>query len=100
MPLRVTHTLVLLTAVNCLSVKWATRVQDTFTVAKVFALLMIIATGAYLLCTGEELHRRSFESIFEGTNTDIGKASLAFYSGLFAYQGWNYVRSSVRAPMI
>ena len=90
-PLVAAALLILLTAINCISVKWATRVQDTFTVAKVFALLMIIATGAYLLCTGDELYRRSFEDLFEGTTTDVGKASLAFYSGLFAYQGWNYL---------
>ncbi|KAI1724703.1 amino acid permease domain-containing protein [Ditylenchus destructor] len=83
--------LILLTAVNCISVKWATRVQDTFTITKVFALLLIIATGFYLLCTGDPIYRSSFDNIFEGTNADIGQASLAFYSGLFAYQGWNYL---------
>ena len=28
---------------------------------------------------------------FENTETDITKLSLAFYSGLFAYNGWNYL---------
>uniref|UniRef100_A0A915DWX6 Large neutral amino acids transporter small subunit 1 n=1 Tax=Ditylenchus dipsaci TaxID=166011 RepID=A0A915DWX6_9BILA len=83
--------IILLTAINCISVKWATRVQDTFTVAKVFALLLIIATGAYLLCTGDPIYRSSFDNIFENTTTDIGKASLSFYAGLFAYSGWNYL---------
>ncbi|OZC10774.1 hypothetical protein X798_02197 [Onchocerca flexuosa] len=36
-------------------------------------------------------YRESFENIFENTTPDIGTASLAFYSGLFAYQGWNYL---------
>lgn len=83
--------LIILTAVNCISVRLATMVQDFFTIAKVFALLLIIATGAVLLCTGKPEYRESFENIFENTTPNIGTASLAFYSGLFAYQGWNYL---------
>jgi len=29
--------------------------------------------------------------MFANTNPDFGRVSLAFYSGLFAYQGWNYL---------
>ena len=28
---------------------------------------------------------------FEGTETDVTKIALSFYSGLFAYNGWNYL---------
>ncbi|WKY15810.1 hypothetical protein Q1695_000916 [Nippostrongylus brasiliensis] len=83
--------LVLLTAINAISVRLATFVQDFFTVAKVFALIMIIATGAILLLTGKPQYYESFENIFENTARDFETASLAFYSGLFAYQGWNYL---------
>lgn len=83
--------LVILTAINCISVRLATFVQDFFTVAKVFALLLIIATGAVLLFTGKPEYRESFEDLFANTTPNIGTASLAFYSGLFAYQGWNYL---------
>ncbi|KAK7495749.1 hypothetical protein BaRGS_00012969 [Batillaria attramentaria] len=31
------------------------------------------------------------ENAFEDSKTDIGEISLAFYSGLFAYNGWNYL---------
>lgn len=41
--------------------------------------------------TGKPQYRESFENIFENTTPDIGTVSLAFYSGLFAYQGWNYL---------
>ncbi|VDN60509.1 unnamed protein product [Dracunculus medinensis] len=91
MPLLAATLLIILTAINCISVRLATFVQDFFTVAKVFALLLIIATGAVLLFTGKPEYRESFENIFDNTNPDIGVASLAFYSGLFAYQGWNYL---------
>ncbi|VDP14537.1 unnamed protein product, partial [Onchocerca flexuosa] len=83
--------LIILTAINCMSIRLATFVQDFFTVAKLFALCLIIGTGALLLISGKPQYRESFENIFENTTPDIGTASLAFYSGLFAYQGWNYL---------
>lgn len=41
--------------------------------------------------TGNPIYRDSFSNIFENTSQDFKTASLAFYSGLFAYQGWNYL---------
>ncbi len=40
----------------------------------------------FFFCVG---HTEYFT--FENTETDITKLSLAFYSGLFAYNGWNYL---------
>ncbi|EYB90062.1 hypothetical protein Y032_0224g2734 [Ancylostoma ceylanicum] len=83
--------IVILGAVNCWSVKLATVVQDWFTYAKVVALLLVIFTGAYLVITGGPRYRDSFENIFEGNFRDFYQASVGFYSGLFAYQGWTYL---------
>jgi hypothetical protein len=69
----------------------ATLIQDSFTFAKVFALLLIIGVGGYLLAFGEPVYRQSFENIWDNSNTNPGAIALGFYSGLFAYQGWNYL---------
>ncbi|XP_011305349.1 large neutral amino acids transporter small subunit 1 isoform X2 [Fopius arisanus] len=72
--------------VNCWDVKWATRVQDVFTYAKLLALFVIIVAGGYQLSRGRVEH-----FTFEGTNTEVTSIALSFYSGLFAYNGWNYL---------
>ena len=47
----------ILAFVNCYEVKWATRVQDVFTVAKLLALFIIIGTGIIQLGRGEDNYR-------------------------------------------
>lgn len=76
----------LLTFVNCWSVKWATTVQDYFTLAKLAALFLIIFTGIYQLCLG-----KVDNFTWKDTEEDPFKIALSFYSGLFAYNGWNYL---------
>lgn len=79
--------LCLLTAINCLSVRWAMRIQSVFTFAKLFALVGIILIGIYYMGAGEV---KNFDNAFEGKFGPIDLA-LAFYSGLFAFGGWNYL---------
>ncbi|XP_077865662.1 large neutral amino acids transporter small subunit 1-like [Saccoglossus kowalevskii] len=80
--------LCILTYVNCVSVRWSTRVQDVFTASKVFALILIIITGLVQIGKG---NTANFEDGFAGSTTDVGDIVLAFYSGLFAFGGWNYL---------
>jgi len=80
--------IVFIGAINCLSVNLAAKVQNIFTVAKVLALFIIIIVGFVALCQGRT---GNFQDAFEGSTTDPGKISLAFYSGLFSYAGWNYL---------
>ncbi|KRZ68333.1 Y+L amino acid transporter 1, partial [Trichinella papuae] len=71
--------LLIITLINCYSVRWATFIQDILTYAKIIALVLIIMTGlvmAFLTSSG------SFDNIFDGTSNDAGEISLALYSGL------------------
>ncbi|KAI6202494.1 hypothetical protein M3Y96_00954900 [Aphelenchoides besseyi] len=82
--------ILLLCLINCWSVKFGTGVQNVFTVTKLFAVGLIILTGIILLFIGEPYHN-SFEAMFEIPNIGVGQVALAFYSGLWAYNGWNYL---------
>jgi len=80
--------IIVLTTINAVDVKWSMRVQDIFTYAKLLALALIIITGIVQLCLGEVEY---FQNPFEGSKWNAGSISIAFYQGLFAYNGWNYL---------
>ncbi|XP_036424065.1 large neutral amino acids transporter small subunit 1 [Colossoma macropomum] len=82
--------ILLLTAVNCYSVRAATRVQDAFAAAKLLALGLIIVIGFVQIGKGDTVALLP-ENSFKGSNSDFGNIGLALYSGLFAYGGWNYL---------
>ena len=86
------------------------RIQTIFTIAKLLALFMIIVLGSSQLIMGMALlkffeimngdnlksflgktENLSFAKNSEDTVVTAGGISLAFYSGLFAYGGWNYL---------
>ena len=62
------------------------QVQDYFTYAKVIALIIIILTGVVQLGKG-----KTDNFTWEDTETDPTVIALSFYSGLFAYTGWNFL---------
>ncbi|XP_050399175.1 b(0,+)-type amino acid transporter 1 isoform X4 [Patella vulgata] len=86
--------------VNCSSVKFAARVQVFFTFAKLAALLMIIVGGIVKLGQGNTEY---LEDGFEGTAQSASGIALAFYDGLWAYDGWNnlnYVTEELKNPYV
>ncbi|XP_034033135.1 large neutral amino acids transporter small subunit 1 [Thalassophryne amazonica] len=82
--------ILLLTFVNCYSVKAATRVQDFFAAAKLLALSLIIIIGFVKIGQGSTDGLLP-ENSFKESKYEFGSIGLALYSGLFAYGGWNYL---------
>lgn len=80
-----------LTWVNCSSVRWATRIQDVFTVGKLLALALIIVVGLVQICRGYyDALRPSVAFEFSG-DPSVGEIALAFLQASFAYSGWNFL---------
>ncbi|MBN3316649.1 AAA1 protein, partial [Atractosteus spatula] len=80
-----------LTWVNCSSVRWATRIQDIFTVGKLLALGLIITVGLVQICKG---HYDSLtpQAAFDFWKTpSVGQVALAFLQASFAFSGWNFL---------
>ena len=77
-----------LTYLNSFDVKTTTKMQNVIMFTKIGALVTIILIGVAWMLMG---HMENFERPFENTDTDIGKLSVAFYSGIFSYAGWNYL---------
>lgn len=83
--------LLLLTWVNCASVRWATRVQDIFTAGKLLALGLIIIMGVVQICKGEYFWLEPKNAFEFFQKPDVGLVALAFLQGSFAYGGWNFL---------
>jgi L-type amino acid transporter 9 len=78
----------LMTYINLVSVKLYIKINNLFSFCKVFACLLVIVMGAYYLATG---HTENLTSGFKGTTSNFGFIALAFYNGLWAYDGWSSV---------
>lgn len=89
-----------LAIVNCINVRFSMSVQVFFTVAKVLALTVIIIGGVVLLIQG---HTGNFDHAFEDTKLGINPIGIAFYQGLWSYDGWNnlnYVTEELKHPEV
>ncbi|KAJ8041320.1 Cystine/glutamate transporter [Holothuria leucospilota] len=79
--------LIATTFCNSISVPLTRKVQIIFTVAKLLGLAIIILSGIVLLIQG---NTSNFQNAFNVKEVDWKQLPLAFYSGLFAYSGWQY----------
>nr|CAD7455303.1 unnamed protein product [Timema tahoe] len=86
-------------AIICLSfAKYA--VEAFVTESKLAAILIVIIGGIYKMAQGNTQH---LENVFEGTTSSIGNIATAFYTGLWAYDGWNnlnYVTEEIKNPSV
>ncbi|XP_054470330.1 b(0,+)-type amino acid transporter 1-like [Anoplopoma fimbria] len=92
--------IIVLATVNCLNVRFSMSVQVFFMVVKVLALAVIIIGGLVMLIRG---HTENFEDSFENTNLAINPIGIAFYQGLWSYDGWNnlnYVTEELKRPEV
>ncbi|CAD1474153.1 unnamed protein product, partial [Heterotrigona itama] len=94
--------IILILLVNCYSVNLATGVQNAFTAAKLIAILVVIAGGSYKLIQGNTQHLKgAFDTMDGGGTINVGRLATAFYTGLWAYDGWNnlnYVTEEIKNP--
>ncbi|KAI8342113.1 amino acid/polyamine transporter I [Chlamydoabsidia padenii] len=83
--------LVLLSLLNAISTRAGIRVQDILTVLKILTAVIISVTGVVMLAKGT-MAGNTFqeEPLFGGLDkVNFGQYTMAFYSGLWAYDGWN-----------
>src|SRR5208337_1496835 len=92
----------LLTAVNCLGVKFGGVVQNVFTIAKVFAMALLVL-AAFLLPTGGRAQNlwTSSAIIHPHGLALIAAIAAALQGAFWAYDGWNkltYIGGEIKDP--
>ena len=82
----------ILTAVNCLSIRLAARVQVLFTSCKMIAVASIVIVALVRLIAG---NTKGFDPqhVFNDSAISPGHVGHAFYSAMWAYGGWNSLNS-------
>lgn len=73
-------------------------VQNIFATAKMVAVLIVISGGAWKLFQGNTQH---LTNAFDKPAPSMGVIATAFYTGLWAYDGWNnlnYVTEEIKNP--
>ncbi|XP_061699171.1 b(0,+)-type amino acid transporter 1-like [Syngnathoides biaculeatus] len=92
--------IIVLVLVNCLSTRLATIIQVVSMVVKMLAMAVIILGGVVML-----FHKGTgnFENPFQGSDLRVGSFGIAFYQGLWSYDGWNtlnYVTEELKNPEV
>ncbi|XP_072169483.1 b(0,+)-type amino acid transporter 1-like [Diadema setosum] len=70
------------------------RAQNIATVIKILTLLHIIALGLYDIAVDGPGYL-AVDKSFEGSSTDVFSYGMAFYQGMFAFEGWNTLSYSM-----
>ena len=91
--------ILILSAVNCISIRLAARAQVLFTFCKLIAIASIVVVAMIRLLSGNTL--QFYQHAFEDSATRPGDIGHAFYSVMWAYGGWhglNYMTEEVINP--
>lgn len=97
--------LLLIVFVNCVSIEGSIKVQGCFTLAKILALLLVIAAGFYYIVTDTfqpHLNIAKPKEFWANTETSIPRLVQAFYSGFYTYAGWNslnFITEEMKDPV-
>uniref|UniRef100_A0A3Q2EK19 Zmp:0000001267 n=1 Tax=Cyprinodon variegatus TaxID=28743 RepID=A0A3Q2EK19_CYPVA len=89
-----------LALVNCLNVRLSTGIQVVTMAIKGLTLGGIILGGVVMLVQG---HTANFQGSFDGTNVGVNDIGIAFYQGLWSYDGWNtlnYLTEELKQPEV
>lgn len=90
--------IITITVINCVSVKWVSRLQDAFNIGKFVGLFAIMGIGIYALTIGQVEH---LKDPFVGSSSNPGDYATAFQAGLYSFSGWsflNYVVEEIKNP--
>ncbi|XP_061198388.1 b(0,+)-type amino acid transporter 1-like isoform X1 [Saccostrea echinata] len=84
--------------INGYSVKMATYIQNICTVVKLIAISVLTVGGMIKIIQG---NREYIQDGFEDTESDVSLIAIAFYNGLWAFDGWNnlnFVTEELKNP--
>ncbi|KAH9504445.1 Large neutral amino acids transporter small subunit 2 [Bulinus truncatus] len=77
--------MITLVVLNCVYMKYVTKVQTLLSASKILVLLIIIVSGIYNLAIGRT---ENFEAPFENTTREPGRFAVAIFYSIFSYGGW------------
>ncbi|XP_030831604.1 cystine/glutamate transporter [Strongylocentrotus purpuratus] len=77
-------------AVNCFSVRLASKLAGVLSITKVAGLVIIIITGLHNLTLG---HTEHFQHAFNTGSYDVTLLPTGLLSGIWAYSGWSVITS-------
>ena len=87
--------ILLIAFINCISIKAATSCQTFFTVCQMISVLFIVVLGFWQMGVGHtSIIQSSFQNVTISLNM-LGNYGTAFFGGLWAYNGWQYVGNIV-----
>jgi len=91
----------LIVFVNCTSVKFSTGFLNIFSVGKIISLIIIILGGFSMLFKGSTTSFHNIYDLHDGKQPGPKEIVLAFYQGLWSFDGWNqlnYVVEELKNP--